>query len=58
MQVRCQNVLPAQIIGILMAALKQHQFDLASGALVVVAESKSRSRVITIWALLLTWRTI
>jgi predicted nuclease of predicted toxin-antitoxin system len=47
-QVRGQNVLPGQMIEILMAALKQHESDLASGALVVVDESKSRSRVLPI----------
>lgn len=47
-QVRGQNVLPDHMAPIVMAALKQHETDLASGALVVIDESKSRVRVLPI----------
>lgn len=47
-QVRGQNVLPDHMGPIVLAALKQHETDLASGALVVVDESKSRVRVLPI----------
>ncbi len=47
-QVRGQNVLPDHMASIVVAALKQHETDLASGALVVVDESKSRVRVLPI----------
>ena len=45
-QVRGQNVLPDHMGSIVLAALKQHERDLAAGALVVVDESKSRVRVL------------
>ena len=45
-QVRGQNVLPDHMAPIVLAALKQHETDLAAGALVVVDESKSRARVL------------
>lgn len=47
-QVRGQNVLPDHMAPIVLAALKQHESDLVSGALVVVDESKSRVRVLPI----------
>lgn len=47
-QVRGQNVLPDHMAPIVLAALKQHETDLAAGALVVVDESKSRARVLPI----------
>jgi len=47
-QVRGQNVLPDHMAPIVVAALKQHETDLAGGALVVIDESKSRVRVLPI----------
>lgn len=47
-QVRGQNVLPDHMGSIVVAALKQHETELAAGALVVVDESKSRVRVLPI----------
>ena len=47
-QVRGQNVLPDHMGPIVVAALHQHEKDLADGALVVVDESKSRVRVLPI----------
>jgi len=47
-QVRGQNVLPDHMAPIVLAALKQHESDLAAGALVVVDASKSRARVLPI----------
>ena len=47
-QVRGQNVLPDHMGPIVAAALKQHQTELAAGALVVVDESTSRVRVLPI----------
>jgi len=47
-QVRGQNVLPDHLAPIVFAALKQHETDLASGALVVVDESRCRVRVLPI----------
>jgi predicted nuclease of predicted toxin-antitoxin system len=47
-QVRDQDVLPEHMGPIVLAALKQHETDLASGALVVVEESRSRARVLPI----------
>jgi predicted nuclease of predicted toxin-antitoxin system len=48
LQVRAQDVLPGHLEGVLMAVLRQHETDLASGALVVVDESKCRVRVLPI----------
>jgi predicted nuclease of predicted toxin-antitoxin system len=45
-QVRGQNVLPDYMAPVVNAALKQHEADLAAGALVVVEESKCRVRVL------------
>lgn len=47
-QVRGQNVLPDHMSGIVLAALKQYESDLAAGALVVVDEAKSRVRILPI----------
>jgi predicted nuclease of predicted toxin-antitoxin system len=48
LQVRAEDVLPDHLEGIVIAALKQHAAELASGALVVVDESRSRVRVLPI----------
>jgi predicted nuclease of predicted toxin-antitoxin system len=47
-QIRGQDVLPDHMAPIVLAALKQHESDLAAGALVVVDEAKSRVRVLPI----------
>lgn len=47
-QVRTQDVLPAHLEPLLIAALRQHESDLAAGALLVVDEGKSRVRVLPI----------
>jgi predicted nuclease of predicted toxin-antitoxin system len=47
-QVRARDVLPDHLEGAVIAALRQHDGDLASGALVVVDESKCRVRVLPI----------
>jgi predicted nuclease of predicted toxin-antitoxin system len=46
LQVRGQNVLPDHMGPFVIAALRQHDSDLAAGALVVVDESKCRVRVL------------
>ena len=48
LQARTDNVLPDHLEAIVIAALKQHDADLASGALVVVDESSYRVRVLPI----------
>jgi predicted nuclease of predicted toxin-antitoxin system len=48
LQVRGQDVLPDHMEKVVAAALRQHEADLASGALVVVDESKSRVRILPI----------
>src|SRR5205085_2922317 len=48
LQVRAQDVLPDHLGNIVLAALRQHEADLAAGALVVVDESRSRVRVLPI----------
>lgn len=48
LQVRAEDILPDHLEGLVIAALKQHAGDLASGALVVVDESRSRVRVLPI----------
>lgn len=48
LQVRAEDVLPDHLEGIVIAALKQHAAELASGVLVVVDESRSRVRVLPI----------
>ena len=46
LQVRAQDVLPDHIGSLVIAALRQHDAELASGALVVVDESKARVRLL------------
>jgi predicted nuclease of predicted toxin-antitoxin system len=46
LQVRAQNVLPEDIGPVVIAALRQHDAALTSGALVVVDLKKSRVRVL------------
>jgi len=46
LQVRGQDVLPDHMGPLIIAALSQHDADLAAGALVVVDESRSRVRVL------------
>lgn len=48
LQIRAQDVLPDHLESIVIAALRQHDADLASGALVVVDESSCRVRVLPI----------
>src|SRR5262245_24629165 len=48
LQVRAQNVLPDHLESVVIAALKQHDGDLAAGALIVVDESACRVRVLPI----------
>ena len=48
LQVRAQDVLPGTLGNAVAAALNQHDADLASGALVVVTQSKTRVRVLPI----------
>jgi predicted nuclease of predicted toxin-antitoxin system len=46
LQVRGQDVLPDHMAPLVVAALRQHEADLAAGAIVVVDERKSRVRVL------------
>ena len=48
LQVRSEDVLPGAMEGNVIAALKQHEADLTSGALVVVDTHRSRVRVLPI----------
>ncbi|OGQ94437.1 MAG: hypothetical protein A2521_17505 [Deltaproteobacteria bacterium RIFOXYD12_FULL_57_12] len=48
LQVRAEDVFPDHLEGIVIAALRQHEADLSSGALVVIDESKSRVRILPI----------
>ena len=48
LQVRAQDVLPDTLGNVVVTALNQHDADLASGALVVVTQSKTRVRVLPI----------
>ncbi len=48
LQVRGQKVLPVDIEDVVVAALVQHERDLAAGAVVVVDPSKSRVRILPI----------
>jgi predicted nuclease of predicted toxin-antitoxin system len=48
LQVRGQNILPDSIGSLAIAALRQHEADLASGALVVVDQSRYRVRILPI----------
>ena len=45
-QVRAENVLPSHLEKAVIAALSQHERDLAAGALIVVDEGRSRVRVL------------
>ena len=46
LQVRAQDVLPTHLEQTVVAAFRQHQTDLATGALVVVDELRSRVRLL------------
>ena len=46
LQVRGQNILPEHMGPLVLAALRQYETELISGALVVVEEKKSRVRVL------------
>ena len=48
LQVRVQDILPDHLEDIVIAALKQHDADLASGSLIVVDESRTRVRILPI----------
>ena len=48
LQIRGENILPDHLEGLVIAALRQHEADLSSGALVVVDASRSRVRVLPI----------
>jgi predicted nuclease of predicted toxin-antitoxin system len=48
LQIRGHNVLPDHMESVVVAALRQHDADLAAGALVVVDEKRSRVRVLPI----------
>ena len=48
LQVRARDVLPDYLEGFVVAALKHHDADLSSGALVVVDASRSRVRILPI----------
>jgi predicted nuclease of predicted toxin-antitoxin system len=48
LQIRGQEVLPDRMEGVVVAALRQHEADLASGALVVVDPGKRRVRILPI----------
>lgn len=48
LQVCAKDVLPDHLESIVIAALKQHDTDLASGSLVVVDESRTRVRILPI----------
>ncbi len=47
-QVRGQNVLPDHMSALILQVLRQHESDLASGALITVDELKSRVRILPI----------
>jgi predicted nuclease of predicted toxin-antitoxin system len=48
LQIRGDDVLPDSMEGTVIAALKQHDADLAAGALIVVDESRTRARILPI----------
>src|SRR5262245_10481962 len=48
LQVRGQDVLPAHMERVVVAALQQHETDLAAGAIVVVDEIRRRVRILPI----------
>lgn len=47
-QIRAEDVLPDHLEKIVVSALTQHESELASGALIVVDESRSRVRILPI----------
>lgn len=47
-QVRGQNVLPDHMAAMVVSALNQYESELATGALVVIDEAKSRVRILPI----------
>jgi predicted nuclease of predicted toxin-antitoxin system len=47
-QVRAKNVLPDQMLSVVVAALTQFESELAAGALLVVDQAKSRVRILPI----------
>lgn len=48
LQVRGQNALPDHMGNLVITAIRQHETDLESGALVVVDEARSRVRILPI----------
>ena len=48
LQIRGQDVMPDSMGNLVVAAIRQHEADLASGALVVVDAEKSRVRILPI----------
>lgn len=48
LQVRSQDVLPEHLSDVVATALRQHRSDLASGALVVVDQSRARVRLLPV----------
>jgi predicted nuclease of predicted toxin-antitoxin system len=48
LQLRCNNVLAKHVSAVVLSVLKQHEIELAQGALVVVNETNSRIRVLPI----------
>jgi predicted nuclease of predicted toxin-antitoxin system len=48
LQVRGQDVLPDHLEVVVVAAIRQHEADLAAGALVVVDEARRRVRILPI----------
>src|SRR5215468_5942159 len=48
LQVRGQDVLPEHLEAVVVAAIQQHEADLAAGALVVVDEKRRRVRILPI----------
>ena len=48
LQVRGQDILPVHMGDLVIAAIRQHEHELARGALVVVEESKNRVRILPI----------
>jgi predicted nuclease of predicted toxin-antitoxin system len=48
LQIRAEDVLPENLKNVVFAALRDHERDLAAGAIVVVDESRARVRVLPI----------
>ena len=48
LQFRSRDILPQHLLDMVVAALRQHEGDLVSGALVVVDESRARVRLLPI----------